>query len=79
MSILGFLGGSVVKNPPAQCRRRGFSPWSGKIPLAAEQLSPGAKTTELVLRGPMLRSPGAAAAEPMLRSPGDMTAEARVP
>ena len=30
-----FLGGSVIKNPTCQCktfRRRGFSPWVGKIP-----------------------------------------------
>ena len=27
----GFPGGSVVKNPPCQCRRRGFDPWVGKI------------------------------------------------
>ena len=33
--ILGFPGGSVVKNPPAKCkrcRRHGFNPWVGKIP-----------------------------------------------
>lgn len=35
-----FPGGSVVKNPPAQCRRVRFSPWSGKNPHTAEQLSP---------------------------------------
>ena len=30
---MGFLGGSVLKNPPAdQCRRRRFDPWVGKIP-----------------------------------------------
>ena len=28
---MGFSGGSVVKNPPAN-RRRGFDPWVGKIP-----------------------------------------------
>ena len=28
---MGFLGGSVVKNPPAM-HRRGFYPWVGKIP-----------------------------------------------
>ena len=31
---LGFLGGSVVENPPA--RRCGFNPWDGKIPLEKE-------------------------------------------
>ena len=39
----GFPGGAVVKNP------HGFEPWSGKIPHAAEQLSPCATTTEPVL------------------------------
>ena len=29
-----------------QCRGHGFDPWSGKIPQAAEQLSPWATTTE---------------------------------
>ena len=31
---MGFPGGSVVKNPPANAsfRGRGFSPWAGKIP-----------------------------------------------
>ena len=29
-----------------QCRGRGFEPWSGKIPHAAEQLSPCATATE---------------------------------
>ena len=28
----GFSGGSVVKNPPANCRRHGFDPLSRKIP-----------------------------------------------
>ena len=33
--ILGFPGGSAVKNPPAiqeMTRRPGFNPWTGKIP-----------------------------------------------
>ena len=31
------LGGTVVKNPPANAgNREGFKPWSGKIPHAAE-------------------------------------------
>ena len=29
---LGFPGGSVVKNTPAQCRSLGFNPWVRKIP-----------------------------------------------
>ena len=32
-----------------QCRGHGFQPWSGKIPHAAEPLSPCATTTEPVL------------------------------
>ena len=28
----GFHSGSAVKNPPAQCRKRGFDSWVGKIP-----------------------------------------------
>ena len=36
---LGLLG-PVVRNPP--CRGRGFDPWSGKTPHAAEQLDPWA-------------------------------------
>ena len=31
-SLRGFPGASVVKNPPARCRRHGFNPWVGKIP-----------------------------------------------
>ena len=45
----GFPGGAVVKNPPANARRHGFEPWSGKIPHAAEQLSPCDATTEPAL------------------------------
>ena len=41
-----FCGGAVVKNPPANAGGHGFEPWSGKIPRAAEQLSPCATTTE---------------------------------
>ena len=29
---MGFLGGSVVKNPPANVRRHWFNPWVRKIP-----------------------------------------------
>ena len=32
------------------CRRHGFQPWSGKIPHAAEQLSPCTTTTEPALQ-----------------------------
>ena len=39
-----FPGGTVCKNPPANAGGCGFDPWSRKIPHAAEQLSPGART-----------------------------------
>ena len=39
-----------------QCRGHGFEPWSGKIPHAAEQLSPWATTTELAHLEPVLRN-----------------------
>ena len=39
-SLGGFPGGAVVKESACQCRGHGFEPWSGKIPHAAEQLSP---------------------------------------
>ena len=29
---MGFPGGSVVKNLPAQCRRHRFDPWVRKMP-----------------------------------------------
>ena len=45
----GFPGGAVVKNLPANAGGHGFDPWSGKIPHAAEQLSPCATATEPVL------------------------------
>ena len=38
--------------PGGQCRGHGFEPWPGKIPHAAEQLSPCATTTEPVLYSP---------------------------
>ena len=40
MILLGFPGGAVVKNPPADAGGHGFKLWSGKIPHAMEQLSP---------------------------------------
>ena len=46
------------KESACQCRRHGFSPWSGRIPRAAGQLNPGA-TAESVLW-----SPEAATTEP---------------
>ena len=44
--LADFLGGAVVKNPPANA---GFNPWPGKIPHATEQLSPCTTTTEPAL------------------------------
>ena len=38
---MGFLSGSVVKNPPVmqeRCRRRGFDPWVRKTPWRREWL-----------------------------------------
>ena len=37
------------KDSACQCRRRGFNPWSRKIPHALEQLSPCTTATEPVL------------------------------
>ena len=39
-----------------QCRGHEFKPWSGKIPHAAEQLGPWAKTTEPAHLEPVLRN-----------------------
>ena len=39
-----------------QCRGHGFEPWSGKIPHAAEQLSPCATTAEPARLEPVLRN-----------------------
>ena len=44
-----FPGGGVVENPPADAGDTGSIPRSGKIPHAAEQLSPCATTAEPVL------------------------------
>ena len=57
------------KESTCQCRRHWFDPWAGKIPHAAEQLSPCAITTETVLY-----SPGTATAEPCAAA-----AEAQMP
>ena len=46
---LGFPGGAAVKNPPTNAGDTGSSPWSGKIPHAAEQLSPCTTITEPAL------------------------------
>ena len=34
---LGFPGGSVVKNPPANAGDTGFNSWVGKIPWSRKQ------------------------------------------
>ena len=51
-----WLGG---KESACQCRRRGFDPWSRKIPYVTEQLSLFTTTIE-----PVLCNPGAATTEP---------------
>ena len=52
-AIRNNAGASLVaqwyKESTCQCRRHTFSPWFGKIPHAAEQLSPCVTTTEPVL------------------------------
>ena len=47
--ILGFPGGAVVKNPPANAGDTGSSPGPGRSPHATEQLSPCTITTKPVL------------------------------
>ena len=47
-----FPGGPLVKNPPANAGDLGsIGHWSWKSPHAAEQLSPGATTTEACMPG----------------------------
>ena len=60
-----------------QCRRHQFNPWSGRIPLTTEQLSPRAATTELCSRDhkPQLLKP----MSHNCWSPCATTAEACVP
>ena len=62
---LGFPGGTVVKNPSANAGAHGFERRSGKIPHAAERLSPCATTTEAP--APRARAPQQEATE--MRSP----------
>ena len=61
---MGLPCGAVVKESACQCRGHRFEPWSGKIPHAAEQLSPCATTTE-----PALYSLRATTAEPARLEP----------
>ena len=44
VGIWGLLSWLSGKESTHQCRRLVFDPWSGKIPRAAEQLSPGTTT-----------------------------------
>ena len=46
-----------VRLPMQGTRIRGFKPWSGRIPHAAEQLGPCATTTEPALQSPHAKSP----------------------
>ena len=60
--VLKFLGPPwwlSSKESTCQCRRHGFSPWSGMIPCATGQLSPCITTIE-----PVLWSLGATTTEP---------------
>ena len=55
----GFLGlpwWRSGRESAYQCRGHGVKPWSGKIPHAAEQLSPCATTTEPARLEPVLRN-----------------------
>ena len=49
MPLHGFPWCSRGKESTCQCRRREFSPWSGKIPHAPEQLSPSTTAIKTVL------------------------------
>ena len=54
-NVRDFPGGAVDKNLPANAGDTGSDLWSGKIPRAAEQLSPCATTAEA--RAPRARAP----------------------
>ena len=62
-------GGPVGKNLPANAEDTGSTPWSGKIPHAAEQRNPCATTSE----------PCSRAWEPQILSSQATTAEAHKP
>ena len=59
MDHVGFPGGSVVKNPPANSGDTGSIPGLGRSHIAMVQSSPCATPTESVLW-----SPGTATTEP---------------
>ena len=67
-SPLGFPGGSVVENPPANAGDE-FNPWSGKIPQAEGQISLCTQLVSLCSRAWELQllkpkeSPGSATGE----------------
>ena len=55
-SLLGLPWWRSCWESACQCRGHGFEPWSGKIPHAAEQLSPWATITEPARLEPVLRN-----------------------
>ena len=57
--LLGCLGSSVIKNPPANAGDAGKVPDPERIPYAPEKLSLSTTTTE-----PVLQSPGATTTGP---------------
>ena len=48
LTIWGLPWWFSGKESACQCRRRGFNPWSGRIPHTSEQVSPHTTTTEPV-------------------------------
>ena len=58
-----------------QYKRRGLDPWSGKVPHAAEQLSPCATAIEPLLWSPRTATPEALSLELETRSPYTTTGE----
>ena len=54
--LLGFPGGTVVENLPANAGDTGSSPDLGRIPHAAEQSGPWATITEPVRLEPVLHN-----------------------
>ena len=56
MSYIGFPGGTVVENLPANAGDTGSSPGLGRPPHAAEQLGPWATVTEPARLEPVLRN-----------------------
>ena len=60
--MLGFLGGSVVKNLPAKAGDPGFHPWVEKIPLEEEM---GTHSSILAWRIPGTDEPGCSGLQSM--------------